>query len=98
MADPYTVLGVPREADDDTIRRRYLDLAREFTPEQHPERFAAIRAAYEKIKDLNGRTRYRLFDAGKDDTIESIIEEAACRTPRQRAGLKAILSTVLPPP
>lgn len=97
MADPYTVLGVPREADDETIRRRYLELVREFAPEQHPERFAAVRAAYEKIKDLDGRTRHRLFDAGKDDTIESIIEEAACRTPRQRAGLRTILATVLPP-
>ena len=97
MADPYTVLGVAREADDETIRRRYLELAREFTPEQHPERFAAIRSAYEKLKDLDGRTRHRLFEAGKDDTIDSIIEEAACQTPRQRAGLKLILATVLPP-
>jgi curved DNA-binding protein CbpA len=96
MSNPYTVLGVPPDATDDAIRRRYLELARQFTPEQHPERFAAIRAAYEAIKDLDGRTHWRLFDAGKDDTIESIIEEAGCRTPRQRVGLRALLAATLP--
>ena len=97
MADPFTVLGVPADADDEAVRRRYLELARAFPPEQQPERFARIRAAYEKVKDLDGRVRYRLYDAGREDTIEAIIEEAACRTPRRRAGLRAILAAVLPP-
>lgn len=96
MPDPYSVLGVPPDADDETIRRRYLELARQFTPEQHPERFAAVRAAYELVKDLDSRVRHRLFDAGKDDTIEAIIEEAACRTPRRRVGLKELLAAALP--
>lgn len=94
MADPYTVLGVQQDADDDAIRKRYLDLTREFTPEHHPERFAEIRAAYERVKDLDSRVRYRLFDDGKEDTIEAIIEEAACRTPRRRTGLRALLNVV----
>jgi len=98
MADPYTVLGVATDADDEAIRGRYLVLAREFAPEHHPERFAAIRAAYEKIKTLENRVRHRLFETGKDDPIESIIEEAAWRTPRQRLGLRAIIAAVLPPP
>src|SRR3954447_22848568 len=97
MPDPYTTLGVPADADDEAIRRRYLELTREFTPEHHPERFAAIRAAYEKVKDLDARVRHRLFEAGKEDTIEAIIEEAACRTPRRRTGLRALLAVVIPP-
>jgi curved DNA-binding protein CbpA len=97
MPDPYTVLGVPADADDDVIRRRYLELARTFTPEQHPERFAAVRAAYEKVKDLNNRASYRLFDAGKEDTIDALIEEAACRTPRPRVSLQALLAAAHPP-
>jgi curved DNA-binding protein CbpA len=97
MPDPFRTLGVPPDADDDAIRRRYLELAREFTPEQHPERFAAVRAAYEKVKDIDARVKYRLFDAGRDDTIESIIEEAACRTPRRRVGLRALLTAAYPP-
>lgn len=94
MADPFRVLDVPLDAGDEAIRRRYLELAREFTPEQNPERFAAIREAYEKIKSLDNRVNYRLFDAGKEDTIDSIIQEAACRTPRSRAGLRTIMAAV----
>ena len=97
MTDPYAVLGVPPDADDEAIRKRYLELTREFTPEHHAARFAAVRAAYEKVKDLDARTRFRLFDAGRDDTIEAITEEAACRTPRRRTGLRALLAAVLPP-
>ena len=97
MTDPYTVLGLPPDADDGAIRRRYLELTREFTPEHHPERFAAVRAAYDRIKDLDSRVKYRLFDAGKEDTIEALIEEAACRSPRRRAGLRELLAAVLPP-
>jgi curved DNA-binding protein CbpA len=96
VPDPYTILDVPPDADDEAIRRRYLELARQFTPEQHPERFAAIRHAYEQLKDLESRVRYRLFDAGKEDTIESLIEEAACRTPRRRISLKDLLAAAFP--
>jgi curved DNA-binding protein CbpA len=39
MSDPYTVLGLPPDSDDDTIRRRYLELVRRFPPEHHPEKF-----------------------------------------------------------
>lgn len=96
MPDPYTVLGIPPDADDEAIRNRYLELARQFPPEQHPERFATVRAAYEKVKDLDGRVRYRLFEAGREDTIEAIIEEAACRVPRKRVGLQALLTLAIP--
>jgi curved DNA-binding protein CbpA len=97
MPDPYTVLGVPPDADDEAIRRRYLELTREFTPEHHPDRFAAVRAAYEKVKDVDSRVRYRLFEAGREDTIEVLIEEAACRTTRRRIGLSALLTAAIPP-
>src|SRR4051812_14727538 len=97
MPDPYTTLGVAADADDDAIRRRYLELTRQFPPEQHPERFAMVRAAYEKVKDIDSRARHRLAEAGKDDTIEAIIEEAACRTPRRRVGLQALLAAAFPP-
>src|SRR3954465_4114933 len=91
MNDPYHVLGVPDDADAETIRRRSLELVREFPPERHPERFAAVRAAYERLKDLDARVRHRLFEQGKRDGIDELIEELACRTPRRRFGLRALL-------
>jgi len=62
MPDPYQVLGLPPESGDDAIRRRYLELVRQFPPERHPERFAAVRQAYETLRDLDARLSYRLFE------------------------------------
>jgi DnaJ-class molecular chaperone len=90
--DPFAVLGVSPEAGDDEIRRRYLELVREHPPEREPERFAAVRAAYEKVRTLDSRVRYRLFELGKHESIEGVVEEIACRTPRPRLGLQALLT------
>ena len=97
MTDPYAELGLPADSDDETIRRRYLELVKQFPPEHHPERFAAIRRAYEKLRDLETRLHYRLFEAGKSDSIDAIIEELACRTPRRRMSLEALLKTAEKP-
>ena len=97
MTDPYAVLGLPADSDDEAIRRRYLELVRQFSPEQHPEKFAAVRQAYESLRDLNTRLRYRLFEAGKNESVEAIIEEITCRNPRRRVSLRTLLSTVRRP-
>ncbi len=97
MTDPYQVLGLPPEADDEAIRRRYLELVRQYSPEHHPEKFAAVRAAYEQLRDQNTRLRHRLFEAGKRETVEAIIEEVTCRSPRRRVSLRTLLETALRP-
>ena len=81
MSDPYAVLGLSPDDDDEAIRRRYLELVRQFPPEHQPQKFAAVRAAYEALRDLNTRLRYRLFEAGKRETIDALLEEVACRSP-----------------
>jgi curved DNA-binding protein CbpA len=97
MSDPYEVLGLSSQSDDDAIRRRYLELVRQNPPERAPEKFAAIRQAYESLRDWNTRLRYRLFEAGKKETIEALVEEITCRTTRRRVTLKTLLSIVLRP-
>ncbi len=94
MTDPYDVLGIPDDADDAAIRARYLDLVRQFPPEQAPERFAAVRAAYEQLRDRDTRLAHRLFEAGRRDTIEGVIEELTCRSPRRRVSLTDLLRAV----
>lgn len=94
MTDPYDVLGLARDSDDETIRRRYLELVKQFSPEHHPEKFTAIRQAYDNLKDLDTRLRYRLFEAGKQESVEALIEELQCRTPRRRLSLSTLLSVV----
>jgi curved DNA-binding protein CbpA len=97
MSDPYQVLGLPPEADDEAIRRRYLELVRQHSPEHHPEQFAAVRAAYEQLRDQNTRLRHRLFEAGRRETVDAIIEEVSCRRARRRVSLKEMVSAVLRP-
>jgi DnaJ-class molecular chaperone len=92
MSDPYAVLGVSADADDAAIRGRYLALVKQFTPEANPERFAAIRQAYESLKDAETRLRTRLFEAGKHENVASILEELACRSSRRRMSLTHLLA------
>jgi curved DNA-binding protein CbpA len=97
MEDPHAALDLPPGSDDETIRRRYLELVRQFTPEHHPEKFAAIRTAYEKLRSLDTRLRYRLFEAGKRETIDAILEEVTCRSPRRRVSLRMMLDVLSKP-
>ena len=97
MTDPYVVFGLPTDSDDETIRRRYLELVKQFSPEVHPDKFAAVRRAYESLRDLETRLRYRLFEAGKNESIDAILEELACRTPRRRLSLQALVSAAQKP-
>ena len=101
MSDPYAILGLPDGEDlaDERVRARYLELIKEFPPEQHPARFAAIRSAYEKVRDLPARAQHRLFDRGADDTLEAIIEIAERGAARPRPTLAQMIeATEAPPP
>jgi len=97
MLDSFAVLGLPPDSDDAAIRRRYLELVRQFTPEHSPQKFAEVRAAYERLKDLNTRLRYRLFEAGRNESIDVLIEEMTCRSPRRRVSLTSLLNVLRKP-
>jgi curved DNA-binding protein CbpA len=97
MTDPYAILGLPPDSDDETIRRRYLELVRRFPPEHHAEKFAAVRGAYESLRDLDTRLRHRLFEAGSKEAVDALIEEVQCRSSRRRLSLQALLATVRKP-
>jgi curved DNA-binding protein CbpA len=97
MSDPYQVLGLSADSDDDAIRRRYLELVKQFSPEKHPEKFAQVRQAYESLRDLTTRLRHRLFEAGKNESVDAIIEELSCRNLRRRLSLPTLLSAVKHP-
>ena|SRR5436190_24087950 len=59
--DAYEVLGLPASASEDAIRQRYLELVRQHPPDQDPERFAAIRQAYDHLRDPATRIERELF-------------------------------------
>jgi curved DNA-binding protein CbpA len=97
MPDPFVQLGVPLDADDATIRKRYLEKIREFPPESAPEQFAAIRAAFEKISTLEARANYLLFQRPEEDTLESILEDPSCSNAQPRYKLTQLLQAILKP-
>jgi DnaJ domain len=59
--DPFAVLGVSDDADDETVKRRYLALVRAFPPDREPERFQAFRRAYEAISGKRERLERKLL-------------------------------------
>ena len=70
MQDPYEILGLARTATDKDIKDAFKKLARKFHPDLHPgdktaeEKFKAISAANDLLKDKEKRRRY---DAGEID-------------------------------
>ncbi|MEQ9058936.1 MAG: DnaJ domain-containing protein, partial [Gammaproteobacteria bacterium] len=61
--DYYDILGVPRDADGDAIKRAYRKLARKYHPDvseeaDAEERFKELQEAYEVLKDADKRAAY----------------------------------------
>ncbi|MBF0165741.1 MAG: DnaJ domain-containing protein [Magnetococcales bacterium] len=69
MNDPFALLGVAEDADDETVRKAYLHLVRIHSPDKDAARFQEIRAAYENIAQASDRLSHRLFEAPKPDPV-----------------------------
>lgn len=70
VEDPYTILGVARDASAADIRKAYLRLAKQWHPDANPDkpeaegRFKQISAAHTLLADAEQRSR---FDRGEID-------------------------------
>ncbi len=74
--DYYDVLGIAKDADENTIKRAYRKLAMKYHPDRNPddtqaaESFREITEAYEVLSDDQKRARYDQYGhAGVDDQM-----------------------------
>lgn len=65
MKDPYSILGVGKDATDEEIKNAYRELARKYHPDNYPddnplkelaeEKMQEINAAYDKIQKMRAK-------------------------------------------
>lgn len=90
-SDPYQTLNLSTTADEAEIRRQYLRLVKEHSPEKDPEGFAAIREAYEELRDPVERMKTRLFGIRDDHQLDQIHSELLRRIRTARIPTSKLL-------
>jgi DnaJ-class molecular chaperone len=80
--DLYEILGVPRSANDDEIRKAYRKLARKYHPDLHPDdkasedKFKEVAVAHEILGDPEKRKAYDEFG---EDALNPNFDPARAR-------------------
>jgi len=67
MRDPYLILGVSQDADDDAIHAAFLDAIKRCPPDRDPAAYDERRKAYEALRTRRDRLAYEMFDRALPD-------------------------------
>jgi curved DNA-binding protein CbpA len=93
----YAILGIPSDADQETIRGSYRALARRYHPDRgagaSPEKFRLVVEAYQTLSDPHRRAMYdRSLQRPQHSfeiTVEPLVPHARGRSGDRRSGLRA---------
>lgn len=106
--DPYRVLGIPRDATANEIKRRWRELAREHHPDRAagdiPEqerltsRMARINAAYDVLRDPARRSRHDATPAARRAWEQDHAEGDPGPSGRRSGGRQGHQTPAGPPP
>jgi hypothetical protein len=96
MTTPFETLGLSHGADAETIRRRYLELVREYPPEKSPQRFSEIRAAYDQLRDPVFNLETRIFSVTATQSFESLVAQMRPDIRSRRIPTELLLSLARP--
>ncbi|MDR1924376.1 MAG: J domain-containing protein [Planctomycetaceae bacterium] len=88
----YHTLGVEPGCSDTEIRKRYLELLRQFPPEKFPEKFNRLHDAYEMLKNPIAMMDEMLFSLRTDDSIDQIIKSLVEELREERLPTDIILN------
>src|SRR4029079_17794843 len=94
--DLYAVLGVPRDADDEKIKKAFRKLAMKYHPDKNPgkaneARFKEVNQAHEVLSDKKKRALYDEFGEESlsqnfDPDRARVIRQYGSRRPGRGAG------------
>lgn len=91
MNEFYRVLDLDSDCTEEELRRRYLELVRQFPPEKHPEKFSEIHSAYEKLSNPLEHLESELFEIATKDSFEKVLAALDESTEKQRFSTATLL-------
>jgi tetratricopeptide (TPR) repeat protein len=71
----YKILGTRSNIKQENIKKKYIEMVKQFPPETHPEEFERIREAYEVLRDPKKRREYDIMRK-YGNKIEKLMERA----------------------
>jgi len=97
VEDPFRVLDLPSDADGEQVRRRYLELIRQYPPDREPEAFQRIHAAYQRASDPLVLANHLLSMPSEPESWEEALAREAKSPPRLSSQVLLSLGNVSEP-